>query len=68
MTGYRNNYNVSDVIDVNNATCQQVTTPDSDESFLLEIELPIRHDSLTLTAVLDGGVSRLPGDDGVHGV
>ncbi|KAK2149949.1 hypothetical protein NP493_2863g00001 [Ridgeia piscesae] len=32
-----------------------VTTPDSDEPFLLEVELPSRQDRLTLTAVLDGG-------------
>ena len=42
-------------VDVNNATCQQVTTPHSDKSFRLEVELPTAHDHLTLTAVLDGG-------------
>ncbi|KAK2177334.1 hypothetical protein NP493_605g01056 [Ridgeia piscesae] len=55
MTGYRNNYIVSDVIDMNDATCQQVTTPDSDKYFLLEIELPTRHGNLTVTAGLGGG-------------
>ena len=55
VTGYRNDYNVAALVDVNNATCQRVTTPDSDEPFLLEVELPSRQDRLTLTAVLDGG-------------
>ena len=55
VSGYRNDYNVTAIVDVNNATCQRVTKPDSDESFLLELELPSRHDSLTLTAVLAGG-------------
>ena len=43
------------LVDVNNATCQQVTTPLSDKSFRLEAELPPAHDHLTVTAVLDGG-------------
>ncbi|KAI0240457.1 hypothetical protein LSAT2_008808 [Lamellibrachia satsuma] len=55
MTGYRNDYNLSDVIDLNNATCQQVTTPKSDTSFRLRFQLPTVHDRLTLTAVLDNG-------------
>ena len=55
VTGYRNDYNVAALVDVNNATCQRVTTPDSDEPFLLEVEWPSRQDRLTLTAVLDGG-------------
>ncbi|KAI0238661.1 hypothetical protein LSAT2_009031 [Lamellibrachia satsuma] len=55
IAGYRNDYNVSVFVDVNNATCQQVTTPHSDKSFTLEVELPIAHDHLTVTAVLDGG-------------
>ncbi|KAI0238665.1 hypothetical protein LSAT2_010604, partial [Lamellibrachia satsuma] len=55
MTGYRNDYNVSVLVDVNNATCQQVTTPHSDKSFRLEVELPTAHGHLTVTAVLDGG-------------
>ena len=55
ITGYRNDSNVSVLIDVNNATCQQVTTPHSDKSFRLEVELPPAHDHLTVTAVLDGG-------------
>ena len=59
MTGHRNDYSVSDVIDLNNATCQQVTTPLSDEAFVLRVELPTTTVgdglTLTLTAVLDGG-------------
>ncbi|KAI0235811.1 hypothetical protein LSAT2_013678 [Lamellibrachia satsuma] len=55
IAGYRNDYNVSVFVDVNNATCQQVTTPHSDKSFTLEVELPTAHDHLTVTAVLDGG-------------
>ena len=55
MTGYRNDYNLSDVTDLNNATCQQVTTPKSDTSFRLCFQLPTVHDRLTLTAVLDNG-------------
>ena len=39
MSGYRTDYKVSDVIDLNNATCQQVTTPESDTPFLVTIEL-----------------------------
>ncbi|KAI0232410.1 hypothetical protein LSAT2_017233 [Lamellibrachia satsuma] len=55
MSGYRNDYNVSGVTDVNNATCQQVTTPYSDEGFRLTVEVPTVHSRLTVTAVLDGG-------------
>ena len=59
MTGYRNDYNVADVIDLNNATCQQVTTPLSDKAFVVRVELPTATVgaglTLTLTAVLDGG-------------
>ena len=55
VSGYRNDYNVTAIVDVNNATCQPVTSPHSDKSFRLEVELPTRHESLTLTAVLDGG-------------
>ncbi|KAK2190629.1 hypothetical protein NP493_74g05060 [Ridgeia piscesae] len=55
MTGYRNDYNFDDVTDLNNATCQQVTTPESDEAFRLRVHLPTAHKHVTLTAVLDGG-------------
>ena len=55
MTGYQNDYNVTAMVDVNNATCQPVTTPQSDKSFRLEVELLTRQDSLTLTVVLAGG-------------
>jgi len=55
VTGYRNDYNVTAIIDVDNATCQPVTSPQSNKSFRLEVELLTLHDSLTLTAVLAGG-------------
>ncbi|KAI0215189.1 hypothetical protein LSAT2_032775 [Lamellibrachia satsuma] len=55
LSGYRNDYNVSDVTDLNNATCQQVTTPDSDEPFRLTVEFSTVHSRLTVTAVVGGG-------------
>ena len=55
LSGYRNDYNVSDVTDLNNAICQQVTTPDSDEPFRLTIELSTVHSRLTVTVVVGGG-------------
>ena len=60
MRGYRTDYNVSDVIDLNNATCQQVTTPESDTPFLLTIELPTYYKPLIVTAVLDGDCLDFP--------
>ncbi|KAK2176250.1 hypothetical protein NP493_669g00000 [Ridgeia piscesae] len=56
MSGYRDDYSVSDVTDLNNATCQQVTATESDKAFRLKVELSSAVDSrLTVTAVLDGG-------------
>ena len=60
MSGYRTDYNVSDVIDLDNATCQQVTTPESDTSFLLTIELSTYYKPLIVTAVLDGDCLDFP--------
>ena len=60
MSGYRTDYNVSDVIDLNNATCQQVTTPESDTPFRLTIELPSYYEPLIVTAVLDGDCLDFP--------
>ena len=60
MSGYRTDYTVSDVIDLNNATCQQVTTPESDTPFLLTIELPTYYKPLIVTAVLDGDCLDFP--------
>ena len=60
MSGYRPDYNVSDVIDLDNATCQQVTTPESDTPFLLTIELPTYYKPLIVTAVLDGDCLDFP--------
>ena len=56
MSGYRDDYNASDVTDLNNATCQQVTTRQSDEGFILKVELlhAVRR-RLTVTAVVDEG-------------
>ena len=55
VTGYRNNYNISAIVDRNKTTCQQVTRSDSDEAFRFIYEMPNVHDNLTVTAVLDGG-------------
>ena len=60
MSGYRTDYNVSHIIDLNNATCQQVTTPESDTPFLLTIELPTYYKPLIVTAVLDGDCLDFP--------
>ena len=56
MTGYRDDYNVSSVVDVNNDTCQEVTAPKSNTAFRLEIELRSSYDNLTLTLVMTGGI------------
>ena len=56
MSGYRNDYSVSLVTDRNNATCQPVTTPESDEPFTLKVELwKTIHSRLIVTVVLDQG-------------
>ena len=61
MSGYRDDYSVSDVIDMDNATCQPVTKPESDEPFTLKVELSSAVDSrLTVTAVLDGDCLDFP--------
>ena len=53
MTGYRNNFNPAIITDAYTTTCDQVTTPASDEDFFLKVEIQTSHDSLTVTAVLD---------------
>ena len=55
VTGYRKAYNVSAIIDGNNATCEQVTTPESDEAFQFKYELPNVRSKLTVDVTLKGG-------------
>ncbi|KAK2174957.1 hypothetical protein NP493_764g00021 [Ridgeia piscesae] len=56
VSGYRDAYDTSDVTDLNNATCQQVTTRESDKGFTLKVELSLAVRSrLTVTAVVDEG-------------
>ena len=56
MSGYRDDYNASYVTDLNNATCQQVTSRESDKGFTLKVELSHAVRSrLTVTAVVDEG-------------
>ena len=53
MSGYRDDYNASDVTDLNNATCQQVTSRESDKGFTLKVVLSNAVRSrLTVTAVV----------------
>ena len=56
MTGHRNDYNVSSLVDLNNDTCQEVTAPNTITAFRLEVELPTPYDNLTLTLVMTGGL------------
>ncbi|KAI0223185.1 hypothetical protein LSAT2_025593 [Lamellibrachia satsuma] len=55
ITGYRNNYNISVITDTNNATCEQVTTQESEKGFSLKIEMLTALDNLTMIAVLGVG-------------
>ncbi|KAK2161480.1 hypothetical protein NP493_1579g00039 [Ridgeia piscesae] len=56
MSGYRDDYSVSDITDLDNAICQPVTKPEPDEPFTLKVELSSAvHNRLTVTAVLDRG-------------
>ena len=55
VTGYRKYYNVVAIVDGNNATCEQVTTPESDEAFQFKYELPNVRSKLTVKVTLHGG-------------
>ena len=55
VTGYRKDYNVTAIIDGNSATCEQVTTPESNEAFQFKYELPNVRSQLTVKVTLYGG-------------
>ena len=55
VTGYRNDYNVTAIIDGKSATCEQVTTPEFDEGFQFKYELPNVRSNLTVNVTLDAG-------------
>ena len=55
VTGYRKDYNVAAIIDGNNATCEQVTTPESHKAFQFKYELPNVRSTFTVDVTLDGG-------------
>ena len=55
VTGYRKDYNVTAIIDGNNATCEQVTTPESDKAFQFKYELPNVRSNFTVDLTLKGG-------------
>ena len=54
MTGYRDDYNVSAATDHDNATCQSVTEPESENVFVLRAQLPPADYEPTVTLVMSG--------------
>ena len=55
VTGYRKAYNVTAIIDGNDATCEQVTTPESDEAFVFKYDLRKVRSKFTVKVSLHGG-------------